>query len=121
MKGIIRSYITGMKRHNHVYLVYSFVVADVSVIKFQVFLITKFLSQFIAVTNHRFFQIQSNNIYLFFLHLMEVIIDRKGQIGLTASKINDGYRLIFRQFFLHIFDKLQKTIDLFKFLYFFIY
>ena len=100
-----------MESHHHIHLVHALVGGDVPGIEGQLF-VAVFYGQAIALFYHVFFQIQPDDPHRVSFQFLQIIIHGKGQIGLSAAKIQD-HRLSRRiQIRENIFDKFQEPVDL---------
>ena len=83
-------------------------------VKLQI-VIAIMLCQLAAVADDILLQIQSDDADRIPLHLMQIVIHGKGQVGLSASKIDDDIFPGLIQLWQDILDKLQEPVDLAEF------
>ena len=112
---IIRCCIACMQRHHKIYLIGSLIVCDIAVQEFQL-LIPKFLCQRVAVSDHILLQVKPRDPQVKSLLFMQIVIHCKGQIRLSASKIDHRDLPVPAQHRADILDKFQKTVDLAEFI-----
>ena len=117
VKRIIGSCITSMKRNHHICLLTSLIGSNISLIKFQFFIMI-FFCKTAAGFDYIFFQIQTYNTHIISLQLTKIMIHGKGEIRLAASKINNCNFSVFWKLRKNIFNKFQKTIQLPKLIIF---
>ena len=84
-------------------------------VKLQI-VIAIMLCQLAAVADDILLQIQSDDADRIPLHLMQIVIHGKGQVGLSASKIDDDIFPGLIQLWQDILDKLQEPVDLAEFI-----
>ena len=116
VQGVVCGGVAGVQRDHQIGGLIGQIIPDVAAAEVQAG-IAVFFRHSAAVGDHILFQIQPNNIRFFPQDLGDIIVDHKGQIGLSAAKIHDAQRFpgIFGQ---NIVQKLHKAVDLLEFIVF---
>ena len=103
-----------MKRHNHIDLLYTFIICDIAMQEMQL-VIAIFLSKTVTFLNDVLFQIKSDDVDVVSFEFFQIIIHGKCQIRFATSEIQDRDLPFSGQRRKNVLDKLQKTVDLLKF------
>ena len=109
-QGVIGGGVAGVEGDDHVGGLLCHIILDVAAVELQT-VVAVFYRYFIAVVDDILFQVQPCNIGLFVENFGDVIIDHKGQIGLSAAEVDDAHRVtaVLCQ---KVVQKLQKPVDL---------
>ena len=114
-QGMICGCITGMKRHHHIHMAAPFIGCDISLIKMQFFVMI-FFCKTAACLDDISLQIQTDHLDIITFQLMQIVIHCKCKVGFTAPKINDIHLSVFWKPGENILNKLQKAVELLKFI-----
>ena len=115
LQCIIRCRVTGMQGHHHIHFIAAFIFCNIPMEKLQL-PIAIAPGKFIAMTDHILFEVQTGDRYILSLKLMQIIIQGKGQIGLSAAKVNDMHGSLLLQCRQNILYKFKVAVNLFKFI-----
>ena len=97
--------------HHHIHRIHALILCNVPMIKCQL-VKSKLPAQAVAQCNHIFLQIQPYHPNRISIQLLQIIVHRKGQIGLSASEIQNREFSVLWELWKNVLDKLQEAINL---------
>ena len=113
VKGIIRGSIAGMKGDDHVHILCRGILGDIADLEPEGG-IAVLPRRLVAFLNDVRFQVQADDFHVQVTNFGEIVVKDEGQVGLSATEIDDAEGLVRNIVFILIINDFQEAVDLFK-------